>query len=43
MFLLSLKVVLILAKNAEPDEMQLYAAFQTGLTYPFRGFQYTES
>ena len=42
---LSLKVVLILANSADPDEMQHYAAFHLGLTclamYPFRSFQYT--
>ena len=43
---LSLKVVLILADSAGPDEMQHYAAFHLGLhclpKYPFRGFQYTK-
>ena len=43
---LSLKVVLILAKSADPDEMQHNAAFHLGLhclpNYPFRGFQYTK-
>ena len=43
---LSLKVVLILANSADPDEMQHYAAFHLGLhclpKYPFRGFQYTK-
>ena len=38
----SLKIVLTSAKSAEPDEMQLYAAFHLGLyclqKYPFRGF-----
>ena len=41
----SLKVVLILANIADPDEMQHYAAFHLGLhclpKYPFRGFEYT--
>ena len=40
---LFLKVVLILANSADPDEMQHYAAFHLGLhclpTYSFRGFQ----
>ena len=44
--LLSLRVVLILANSADPDEMQLYAAFHLGipclLNYPFRGFQNTK-
>ena len=44
---LSLEVVLILAKSADPDEMQHYAAFHLGLhclpKHPFRGFQYTYS
>ena len=43
---LSLKVVLILANTADPDEMQHYAAFHLGLhclpKYQFRGFQYTK-
>ena len=43
---LSLKVVLILANIADPDEMQHYAAFHLGLQslqkYPFRGFPYTK-
>ena len=43
---LSLKVVFILANNADPDEMQPYAAFHLGLhclpKYLFRGFQYTK-
>ena len=43
---LSLKVVLILANTADPDEMQHYAAFHLGLyclpKYRFRGFQYTK-
>ena len=43
---LSLKVVFIMANNADPDEMQLHAAFHQGLhclpKYPFRGFQYTK-
>ena len=37
---LCLKVILILAKSADPDEMQHYAAFHLGLhclpNYPFR-------
>ena len=41
---LSLKIVLILANSADPDEMQQYAAFHLGLyclpKYLFRGFQY---
>ena len=40
---LSLKVVLILANSADPDEMQQYAGFHLGLhclpNYLFRGFQ----
>ena len=44
---LSLKVVLILANSADPDEMQHYATFHLGLhclpKYSFRGFQYTNS
>ena len=43
---LSLKVVLILANSADPDEMQHYTAFHLGLhclpEYPFRGHQYTK-
>ena len=43
---LSLKVSLILANSAYPDEMQHYAALHLGLQclpkYPFRGFQYTK-
>ena len=43
---LSLKNVLILANSADPDEMQLNAAFHLGLRslpeYQFRGFQYTK-
>ena len=43
---LSLKIVLILANSADPDEMQHYAAFHLGLhclpKYLFRGFQYTQ-
>ena len=39
---LSLKIVLILANSADPDEMQHDAAFHLGLyclqKYPFRGF-----
>ena len=38
---LYLKLVLILANSADPDEMQHYAAFHLGLRclpkYPFRG------
>ena len=45
-FFLFLRVVLIYANSAEPDEMQLYAAFHLGLQclpkFPFRGFQYTK-
>ena len=44
--LLSLKIVLILANSADPDEMQHYSAFHLGLhclhKYPFRGFQHTK-
>ena len=40
---LALKVVLILANSADPDEMQQYAEFHLGLhclpKCPFRGFQ----
>ena len=40
---LSLKVILILANDANPDEMKHYAAFHLGLhclpKYPFMGFQ----
>ena len=43
---LSLKVVLILANNVGPDEMQHHAAFHLGLhclpKYPFRGLQNTK-
>ena len=43
---LSLKIVFILVKSADPDEMQHYAAFYLGLhclpKYPFRGFQKTK-
>ena len=43
---LSLKNALILANSADPDEMQLYAAFHLCLhslpEYQFRGFQYTK-
>ena len=39
---LSLKVVLILANSADPDEMQHYAAFHLGLYCLPRGFQYTK-
>ena len=46
MFFLSLKVVLILANNADPDEMQHNAAFHLDLhslpKYTFRGFPYTK-
>ena len=42
--ILSLKVILILANSADPDEMQHSAAFHQGLhclhKYLFRGFQY---
>ena len=42
---LSLKVGLILANSADPDEMQHYPAFHLGLCclpkYWFRGFPYT--
>ena len=42
---LSLKVVFILANNAEPVDVQHYAAFHLGLyclpKYPLRGFQCT--
>ena len=41
-----IKVVIILANSADPDEMQHNAAFHLGLhylpEYPFRGFQYTK-
>ena len=41
-----MKIVLMLANSADPDEMQLYAAFYLGLhclpKYPFRVFQYTK-
>ena len=44
--LFSLKIVLVLAKSADPDEMQPYAAFHLGLhclpKYLFRGFQNTK-
>ena len=40
-YFVSLNVVLILANNVDPDEMQHYAAFHLGLhclrKYPFRG------
>ena len=40
----SLKIILMRANSADPDEMQRYAAFHLGLhcllKYPFRGFQY---
>ena len=43
---LSLNVVLISADNADPGEMQRYAAFRLGIycmqKYPFRSFQYTK-
>ena len=43
---MSLKVALILANSADPDEMQHYVAFHLGLycllKYMFRGFQYTK-
>ena len=43
---LFLNVVLILANNADPDEMQHHAAFYLGLhylpKYLFNGFQYTK-
>ena len=38
---LSLKVVLILANNADPDEMQHYACHCLPKN-PFRGFSYTK-
>ena len=42
----SLKVNLILANSADPDEMQHHAAFHLGLQClpqcPVRGFQYTK-
>ena len=42
---LCLKVILILANSADPDEMQHYAAIHLGLqcllNYPFGGFQNT--
>ena len=41
----SLKIILILAKSADPDEILHYVAFHLDihclLKYPFRGFQYT--
>ena len=44
---MSLKVILISANRADPDEMQHYAAFYLGLNYlpkyQFRGFKYTKS
>ena len=44
--LLSLKVILIFAYSADPDEMQHYVAFQLGLRclskYPFMSFPYTK-
>ena len=43
---MTLKVVLILANSADPDEMQHYAAFHLGLhcfqKYSFRGFPNTK-
>ena len=43
---LSVRVVLILANSADPDQMQHYAAFHLGLhclpKYLFSGFQYTK-
>ena len=43
---ISMKVFLILANSADPDEMQHHAAFHQGLhcltKYPIRGFQYTK-
>ena len=45
---LILKVVLVLANSADPDEMQHYAAFHLGLhffffeKYPFRGYHNTK-
>ena len=46
MIYVCLKVVLILADNADPDEMQHHAAFHLGLhcfsKYLFRRFQYTK-
>ena len=45
-YFLSLKVVLILANSADPDEMQHYAAFHLGfhclLKDSFRGVPYTK-
>ena len=42
----ALKVVLMLANSANPDEMQHHAAFHLGLhclpVLPFRGFQFTK-
>ena len=38
---LSLKVVLTLANNADPDVMQQYATWVFTVC-PFRGFQYTK-
>ena len=44
---LSLKAALILTNSADPDEMQLYAAFHLGLhclsNNVFRGLHYTKS
>ena len=44
--LLSLNVVLILANNADPGEMQRFAAFHLAIfclqKYLFRSFQYTK-
>ena len=46
MYLLSLKIILILANSADPDEMQPHAAFHLGLhclpKYPLRGFPNTK-
>ena len=45
-FKVSLKLVLIFANSANPNEMQHYAALNLGLhclqKYLFRGFQYTK-
>ena len=41
-----MKIVIILAKSADPDEMTHYAAFHLGLhcfaKVPIEGFQYTK-
>ena len=46
LFLFSLKIVLVLANSADPDEMRYYAAFHLDLhclpKYLFRGFQNTK-